>query len=112
MPNGTSIQIDNLPATDAAGYAGLEDKVDYHTWTLLKGIAMSTLLGVGTQMTFGGNNSDLVEAIRQSAQESTSQAGQRIVEKDLNIQPTLTVRPGWPLRVILNKDLLLQPYSG
>lgn len=112
MPNGTSIQIDNVPATDAAGYAGLEDKVDYHTWTLLKGIAMSTLLGVGTQMTFGGNNSDLVEAIRQSAQEGTSQAGQRIVEKDLNIQPTITVRPGWPLRVILNKDLLLQPYNG
>jgi type IV secretion system protein VirB10 len=112
MPNGTSIQIDNLPATDAAGYTGLEDKVDYHTWTLLKGIAMSTLLGVGTQATFGGNNSDLVEAIRQSAQESTSQAGQRIVEKDLNIQPTITVRPGWPLRVILNKDCLLQPYSG
>src|SRR6185437_14342986 len=42
MPDGSSIQIDNLPATDAAGYAGLEDEVDYHTWTLLKGIAMST----------------------------------------------------------------------
>jgi type IV secretory pathway VirB10-like protein len=37
-------------------------------------------------------------------------AGQRIVEKDLNIQPTITVRPGWPLRVILHKDLVLKPY--
>jgi type IV secretion system protein VirB10 len=112
MPDGSSIQIDNLPATDAAGYAGLEDDVDYHTWTLLKGIAMSTLLGVGTQVTFGSNQSNLVEAIRQSTQESTNQAGQRIVEKDLNIQPTLTVRPGWPLRVIVHKDLLLRPYQG
>ncbi|MBV9510910.1 MAG: TrbI/VirB10 family protein [Caulobacteraceae bacterium] len=108
LPDGSSIQIDNLPATDVAGYAGLSDQVDYHTWTLLKGIAMSTLLGVGTQVTFGNNQSDLVEAIRESTQESASQAGQRIVEKDLNIQPTLKVRPGWPLRVIVHKDLVLR----
>ncbi len=110
MPNGTSIQIDNLPATDTQGYAGLEDEVDYHTWTLLKGIALSTLLGVGSQASFGNNQSNLVEAIRQSTQESTNQAGQRIVEKDLNIQPTITIRPGWPLRIILNKDLVLKRY--
>ncbi len=112
MPDGSSIQIDNLPATDAAGYTGLKDHVDYHTWTLLKGIAMSTLLGVGTETTFGSSQSDLVQAIEQSAQQSTDQAGQRIVEKDLNIQPTITVRPGWPLRVIVSKDLVLRPYQG
>jgi type IV secretory pathway VirB10-like protein len=112
MPDGSSIQIDNLPATDAAGYAGLEDQVDYHTWTLLKGIAMSTLLGVGTQVTFGSGQSNLVQAIQQSTQESANQAGQRIVEKDINIQPTLTVRPGWPLRVIVHTDLILRPYQG
>ncbi|MDE2184546.1 MAG: TrbI/VirB10 family protein [Alphaproteobacteria bacterium] len=111
-PNGSSIQIDNLPASDTSGYAGLEDDVDYHTWTLLKGIAMSTLLGVGSQITFGSSNSDLVQAIRESTQESTNQAGQQIVEKDLNIQPTITVRPGWPLRVIVHKDLVLKPYEG
>lgn len=112
MPDGSSIQIDNLPATDPAGYAGLKDEVDYHTWTLLKGIAMSTLLGVGTQVTFGSDQSNLVEAIRESTQEGTNQAGQRIVEKDLNIQPTITVRPGWPLRVIVHKDLILRPYRS
>lgn len=112
MPDGSSIRIDNLPATDAAGYAGLEDEVDYHTWTLLKGIAMSTLLGVGGQVTFGGNQSNLIQAIRESTAESTNMAGQRIVEKDLNIQPTITVRPGWPLRVIVHRDLVLRPYQG
>ena len=110
MPDGSSIQIDNLPATDASGYTGMKDQVDYHTWTLLKGIALSTLLGVGTEATFGNSQSNLVQAIEQSAQESTNQAGQRIVEKDLNIQPTITVRPGWPLRVVVSKDLVLQPY--
>lgn len=111
MPNGTSIQIDNLPATDQAGYAGLEDQVDYHTWTLLKGIALSTLLGVGSQIGFGGSESDLIRAIRESTQQSANQAGQRIVQKDLNIQPTITVRPGWPLRIIVHKDLILRPYQ-
>jgi type IV secretion system protein VirB10 len=112
MPNGTSIQVDNLPATDQAGYAGLEDQVDYHTWTLLKGIALSTLLGVGSQIGFSSSESDLVRAIRESTQQSANQAGQRIVQKDLNIQPTITVRPGWPLRVIVHKDLVLRPYQG
>lgn len=111
MPNGTSIQIDNLPATDQAGYAGLEDQVDYHTWTLLKGIALSTLLGVGSQIGFGSSESDLIRAIRESTQQSANQAGQRIVQKDLNIQPTITVRPGWLLRVIVHKDLVLRPYQ-
>ena len=55
--------------------------------------------------------SDLVRAIRESTQQSANQAGQRIVQKDLNIQPTITVRPGWPLRVIVHKDLVLRPYQ-
>lgn len=112
LPDGSSIQIDSLPATDRAGYSGLEDEVDYHTWTLLKGIAMSTLLGVGGQVAFGTQQSNLVEAIRESTQESTNQAGQRIVQKNLNIQPTITIRPGWPLRVVVHKDLVLRPYQG
>ena len=112
MPDGSSIQIDNLPATDAAGYAGLEDEVDYHTWQLLKGVALSTLFGVGTELTLGSGDSDLVRALRLSTQQSVNQAGQRITEKNLNIQPTITVRPGWPLRVIVHKDLVLKPYRG
>jgi type IV secretion system protein VirB10 len=51
-----------------------------------------------------------VQAIQQSAQQNVNRAGQRIVEKDLNVQPTLTIRPGWPLRVVVHKDLVLRPY--
>jgi len=112
MPDGSSIEIDNLPATDAAGYAGLEDEVDFHTWRLIKGIGLATLLGVGTELSFGSDESDLVRVLRQSSQESTNQAGQRLVEKNLDIQPMITVRPGWPLRVIVEKDLVLRPYRG
>lgn len=112
LPDGGSIQIDNLPATDAAGYAGLSDRVDFHTWRLLKGVALSTLLGVGTELSLGSDESDLVRAIRQSTQQSANQAGQQIVGKNLNIQPTITVRPGWPLRVIVHKDIQLRPWAG
>ena len=109
LPNGSSLEIDNLPATDALGYAGLKDKVDFHTWSLLKGVGLSTVLG----LTAGGaenGDSDLVKAFREATRETANQAGQRIVDKMLEVQPTLTVRPGWPLRVIVHKDLTLQPY--
>jgi len=108
MPDGSSIVIENLPATDTAGYAGLEDEVDYHTWRLITGVALSTLLGVGTELTFGDEESDLLRAIRESAQRDTNRAGQRITERNLNIQPTITIRPGWPLRVIVHKDLVFR----
>jgi type IV secretion system protein VirB10 len=112
LPDGSSIQIDNLPATDAAGYAGLEDEVDFHTWRLIKGVVLSTLLGVGTELSLGGEESDLLRALRESTQQNVNRAGQRITERNLNIQPTITVRPGWPLRVIVHKDLMLRPYRG
>jgi type IV secretion system protein VirB10 len=111
LPNGNSIVIENLPATDVAGYAGLEDEVDIHTWQLLKGIALATLLGVGTQISLGTNEDDLVKALRESVQQTTNRAGQRLVERELDVQPTITVRPGWPLRVIVSKDLVLRPYQ-
>jgi type IV secretory pathway VirB10-like protein len=111
LPNGNSIVIENLPATDVAGYAGLEDEVDFHTWQLLKGIGLATLLGVGTQLSLGNDEGDLVKALRESIQQTTNRTGQRLVERELDVQPTITVRPGWPLRVIVSKDLVLKPYQ-
>ncbi len=113
MPDGSSVVIDNLPATDTAGYAGLEDQVDFHTWELLEGAALSTLLGVGIEAGYARNGeSDLVRALRESTLTSTNRVGQQITEKNLNIQPTITVRPGWPIRVVVHKDLVLRGYRG
>jgi type IV secretion system protein VirB10 len=108
--DGASIRIDNVPASDTAGYAGLADKVDFHTWRRLKGVALATLLGVGTELSFGHNESDLVQAIRESTQQNADRAGQQITMKNLDIQPTITVRPGSPLRVVVHKDIILRPW--
>jgi type IV secretory pathway VirB10-like protein len=108
LPDGGSLRLDNMPATDAGGYAGVADKVDFHTWTLLKGVAIATLLGVGSEVTISGEN-DLVQAIRQSAQTNTARAGDQITQRNLDIQPTITIRPGAPVRVLVTRDLVLEP---
>lgn len=110
LPDGSSVVIDSLPATDTGGYAGLSDKVDLHTWKLLKGVALATVLGIGNSLAFGNTDSDILKALRETTGQTTSRAGQRLVEKNLNVQPTLTVRPGWPLRIIVHKDIVLRPY--
>jgi type IV secretion system protein VirB10 len=112
LPDGSSVRLDNMPATDSSGYAGLADKVDSHTWALLRGIALSTLLGVGTQLSVGSSEGDLVRAIRESAQQNGAHAGGRITSRNLDVQPTIRVRPGWPVRVLVNKDLVLRPWRG
>jgi type IV secretion system protein VirB10 len=111
LPDGSSIRIDNVPATDPAGYAGLEGKVDFHTWQLIKGVALSTLLGVSSELAFTGN-SDLVEALRRSTQDNVGRAGDQITMRNLNIQPTITIRPGAPVRLVVHKDLILAPWRG
>ena len=111
LPNGKSIVLERQPGADSEGYAGLEDGVDYHWWDLAKAAALSTLLGVGAEL--ATNDSDrLVSAIQGGAQNTINDAGQQIVRQQLSIQPTLTIRPGFPVRVIVTRDLVLEPYGG
>lgn len=109
FPDGSALRLDNAPATDPSGYAGLTDRVDFHTWSLLKGVVLSTMLGVGAQLQFSGD-SDLVEALRQSTQQSVSQAGSQITSRTLQVQPTITIRPGASVRLLVHHDLVLKPW--
>ncbi|MEH2553765.1 hypothetical protein V1286_001294 [Bradyrhizobium algeriense] len=115
MPNGRSIVLERQHGSDAAGYSGLTDEVDNHWKELLGAAALSTLLGVGSELGSGadtGSNAAVLRALRQGVANSLSQTGQQVVRRNLNIQPTLTIRPGFPLRVIVNRDLVLEPYRG
>ena len=114
MPNGRSVVLERQPGADVAGYSGLEDEVDNHWKELLGAAALSTLLAVGTEVNSGtdvnNTNSAIIQALRRGAGDSLNQTGQQVVRRNLNIQPTLTIRPGFPVRVIVNRDLVLEPY--
>ena len=111
LPNGRSIVLERQRGADASGYAGLEDGVDYHWWDLMKAAGLSTLLAVGTELATSDEDR-LVRAIRDGAQDTVNQAGQQIVQRQLQIAPTLTIRPGFPVRVIVARDLVLEPYGA
>ncbi|HEV2605601.1 MAG TPA: TrbI/VirB10 family protein [Microvirga sp.] len=112
MPNGRSIVLERQPGADATGFAGLEDGVDNHWGQILRAAAISTLLAVGTEAGAGDEESEFLRAIRQGSADSISQTGRQLVGRSLNVQPTLTVRPGFPVRVILTRDLVLEPWRG
>ncbi|KAF0096562.1 MAG: type IV secretion system protein VirB10 [Rhodospirillaceae bacterium] len=112
LPNGYSIVLERQPGADATGQAGLEDGVDHHWGALFKATLLSTILAVGTELGSDQNDSDIVRALRRGTGDTLNQAGQQIVRRNLNVQPTLTIRPGYPVRVIVTRDLVLQPYQG
>ena len=112
MPNGTSIVLGRQPGADTQGFSGLEDGVDNHWGELFKAALLSTLLSVGSEAGSTGQQSDLFQALRRGASDSISQTGNQVVRRNLNIQPTLTIRPGFPVRVIVNRDLVLAPYGA
>ncbi|MBN5182490.1 TrbI/VirB10 family protein [Serratia marcescens] len=114
LPDTSSLTLDNLVGTDPAGYAGLEDDVDWHWKRIFAGAVLTTLLGVGAELAAPENRQDgnrIVIAGRDSAQDSINQVGQEITRRNMNIQPTLTERPGLPVQIIVNRDLVLPPYQ-
>ena len=114
LPDTSSITLDKLPGIDPAGYAGLEDGVNWHWNRILAGAALSTLLGIGSELAVsndGNVNGNVVLALRDSAQNTTNEVGQEITRRNLSIQPTLTIRPGFPMDVMVNRDLVLRPYQ-
>ncbi|MDN3275973.1 TrbI/VirB10 family protein [Frankia sp. RB7] len=115
MPNGRSIVLERQQGADTAGYSGLQDEVDNHWGELFKAAVLSTLLAVGTEVGAGSNtdsnDSTILQAMRRGAGDSLNQTGQQIVRRSLGIQPTLTIRPGFPVRVVVNRDLVLELYG-
>lgn len=107
LPGGRSIRLDRQPGTDASGFAGLEDRVNNHWGRMLRAALVSSLLGVGTELAAGGED-DLVRALRSGLQDSTNEAGRRVVERELSVAPTLTVRPGFAFRVVVTRDLVME----
>ncbi|MEG3145028.1 TrbI/VirB10 family protein [Sphingomonas sp. RT2P30] len=108
LPDGRSLVLEREPGADTRGFAGLQDGVNYHWGGIGKAALLSTLLGVGAELGASGDDA-LLRAVRQGTSDTINQAGQQIVRRQLSVQPTLTIRPGYPVRVIVTHDLVLAP---
>lgn len=111
LPGGRSIRLDRQPGADTRGMAGLSDRTDHHWASMLRAALVSTLLGAGAEL--GSDSEDaLVRALRDGSQDTINQSGRRLVERQMNIPPTLTIRPGIALRVLVTRDLILDPQDS
>ena len=106
LPDGRSVVLERQPAADTQGFAGLQDGTDYHWGGVLKAALVSTLLGAGAELG-SGDDGNLARAFRRGTQDSINRAGEQIVSRELNVRPTLTIRPGFPVRVLVTRDLIL-----
>jgi type IV secretion system protein TrbI len=106
LPDGRSIVLERQPAGDASGYAGLEDRVNFHWGGVLRAALVSTLLGVGSELG-SVSDSDIARAVRRGSQDSIDRAGEQVVSRERNVRPSLTIRPGFPVRVLVTRDLVL-----
>lgn len=111
FPDGRSVALENMPATDGAGHAGLTDKVDAHADRLAGGILLSSLLSLGANLSIGGE-SDLVRAVRESSQQNVMRAGDRLTQRNLEVSPTIRIRPGTPVNLLVHQDLLLPIWTA
>lgn len=69
------------------------------------------MLGIGAELGSEGDDA-LVRALRDESQDTANQAGRRLVERQMNLPPTLTIRPGYALRVLVTRDLIIDPEGG
>jgi len=111
-PNGESLVLEKLPGGDAIGQSGLSDEVNNHWAQLFRAALVTTLLSVGSEAGTSWNENNLMQAIRSGVSNGFSMVGNRLIDRSLNVQPTLTDRPGLPFTIILSRDLLLKPYQN
>ncbi|MDR3560575.1 MAG: TrbI/VirB10 family protein [Negativicutes bacterium] len=114
FPDGHSVEIDSQKGTDKAGYPGLSDQVDNHSGRLIGAGVMTSLLAAAAQIAAGNTNSDnqtYGHMAVQGAATNVMEAGAKLLERDMQITPTITIRPGTQFTVFINKDLVIPAYG-
>lgn len=115
FPDASVFNLGNMGAVDLAGYAGMHDQVNNHTWKIFKGAFLLSVIGAGSQIAIGSSDRDENSPLNVTKSELGRQFGQvgtEMIKRNLNIQPTLEIRPGYRFNVMVNKDLILQPYQA
>lgn len=120
FPDGKALDIGAMPGTDFAGYSGMKDQVDNHFLRVFGSALLMSAITAGVnysqnqaQGNSNGYNMNSSSVLSQSLGEGMGEAMQQLFQRDLNIAPTLKIRPGYRLNVMVNKDLVFsKPYSN
>lgn len=112
LPNGLSLALEGMAGIDPAGYAGFKDKVNNHWGKIIGGALVTSMLGAGSEMIKNyEDETDYSSVAASGAAESLAQAGSKIFEKNLNIEPTIEIRPGLKFNIFVDRDLILENYK-
>lgn len=114
FPNGQVLDIGAMPGTDGAGQAGLSDEVHTHFWRMFRSALLMSAVtgGVGLSQGQGtGNRQTMGDTMSQALGQQFGQLTEELIRRDMNVAPTLVIRPGYRLNVSVTKDLVLErPY--
>ncbi len=110
MPNGWSLQLAGMEATDPTGAAGLTDRTDNHLDRLGGAVGLSAVLSILANEAEGDDDQSLTQSVGDAAAQEAARVGGRIIDRQLNVRPTLRVRPGAPVRVLVTRDIQVRPY--
>ena len=112
LPNGWSINLEGMEASDPAGASGLSDRTDNHLDRLAAAVALSSIISVvANEAENDDEGASLSQSLGDSAAQQAAQTGARIVDRELTVRPTLRVREGAPVRVLVTRDIALRPVS-
>ena len=118
FPNGSTLQIGGMAGTDAEGYGGLKDKVDRHLWRTWSSAALVALIGTGIDMSMPESSTlatqdTASDAARRNFAESFGRVAEQTISKNLNVQPTIRIRPGYRFNVLVDQDIIFpSAYRG
>jgi len=121
FPNGTTIRLGSMTGASPRGYAGFKDLVNNHTWEIFKNALLLSLIDVGmavasptstTTNTTGVTGNQALQDSEQALAQTFGEAEAQLFQKEINVSPTLTIRPGYAFNVIVAKDLVFPgPYT-
>ena len=111
FPNGSTLQIGGMSGTDAEGYGGFKDKVDRHLWRTFGSAALVAIIGTGIDMSMPESSTlatqdTASDAARRNFAESFGRVAEQTISKNLNVQPTIRIRPGYKFNVLVDQDII------
>jgi type IV secretory pathway VirB10-like protein len=111
FPDGATLQIGGMSGTDSEGYGGFKDKVDRHLWRTFGSAALVAIIGAGIDVSLPESSTlatrdTASDAARRNFAETFGRVAEQTISKNLDVQPTITIRPGYKFNVLVDQDII------